>query len=93
MKFYETKTGGIRSELEVEELLYLITEEHFNGDLEKQIRIHLPGILGEISPEEWKRVIPTHPIGAMRLYRELTDCSLVEAKNTIDEYRRENGWL
>ena len=93
MKFYETKTGSIRSELEVEKILYLITEEHFNGDLEKQIRIHLPGILGEISPEEWKRVVPTHLIRAVRLYMELTGCGLVEAKNVIDEYRRENGLL
>ena len=86
MRFFETVNHRVKDEDQIEEILYLITGEHYTDEMfDRQRETLLPGIKEEVFPIDWERFVTTDRVGAMRLYRSLTNCSLMEAKEKVYE--------
>ena len=83
-RFYELKDGRVKDLYQIRDAYYIVYGKKFD---DVRIINSIGAIVREITdPNEWKAFAPTDKVGAMKLYRELTGCGLVEAKRTVDEY-------
>ena len=90
-RFFEMKSwrdNMVYDKDQIKTALFILTgKEETSESLDNMMPL-LRGIKGEVKPEEWKRFAPHHLTGAMKMYRELTGCSLKEAKEAVEKERR-----
>ena len=87
MRFFETNKGNVIDENYINEAIYIISGTNIStDDIDPTV---LGGIKREVEPDEWKTFADRgigYKICAVKLYRGLKNCSLMEAKEGVEKY-------